>query len=133
MQAALRTAVQELGRGLSTGIVVWSGCRPGSCVCHSCECPACNCYFGTRDREAVDGWGNAAVGAAFLLGLVVGAGLVIWIARSSPREVVGRPYEPLAAPGDSCSPAVLSLGEEAAAEIREIRRRRHGVRDVPGR
>ncbi len=129
MQAAIRAAAQEVARGVSTGVVVWAGSRPNSCSCTCPESPACNCYYGERAASSL-GWSTSALGAAFSGGVVLGAVVVILVLRAA--TVVGRPYIPPLAGGES-SPKFVSIEEEAAEELRELRRRRNGVRNLPDR
>ncbi len=131
MQAAIRAAAQEVARGVSTGVVVWAGSRPNSCSCTCPESPACNCYYGQREVGSA-GWSSSALGAAFCGGAALGALAVIIFLRAVSRTVVGLPYIPPVAEGES-SPKRGSLEEEAAEELRELRRRRNGLRNVSDR
>ncbi len=131
MQAAIRAAAQEVARGVSTGVVVWAGSRPHSCSCTCPESPACNCYYGQREVGSA-GWSSLALGAAFCGGVALGALAVIVVLRAVSSTVVGLPYTPPLAAGES-SPKFGSIEEEAAEEFRELRRRRNGLRNVSDR
>ena len=49
MQAALRFAAGEIARGISTGVVVYSGSRCPDCQCSPhFSCPDCICSLGDR-------------------------------------------------------------------------------------
>ena len=80
MQAAARSAVLELVRGVSTGITLWAGCPTPVCECHNhCVPPApadCICHGDRRAPTSVQGIG-AVTFVAFLLStacLAFGAG-----------------------------------------------------------
>lgn len=72
MQAVVRSAVGELARGLSTGLVVLAGSNCPSCSCDPslvcAPCPDCACY----GSERVHAGPAPAVGAAGLVISIVG-------------------------------------------------------------
>ena len=129
MQAALRSALQEAARGLSTAIVVWAGQQPNHCSCSCPEqprCPDCICQGGARvvERGPDEGYPLSAVLLAWLLGAIAGAAalristLPCWATpRPEPaRRSLARP-EP--ARGE------VSLEDEAADQRRLLKQRRH--------
>ena len=78
MQAALRAGAAELARGLSTGIIVWSGSASfPDCTCApQLSCPASWTSTAPAERGSVLAawsWALALGLIVFLAGLVVGA------------------------------------------------------------
>jgi hypothetical protein len=124
MQAAIRAAAQELARGLSTGLVVWAGSASPTCICTPAafSCPEfprlldCFCHGSSRTCptavESTLTYGTVFV--AWAVGILVG--LALAAAGQWKRTVIGTPV-PV---------ATLTLEEEAAIQVAEVRRRSNG-------
>jgi hypothetical protein len=91
MQAALRTALTEITRGISAGLVVLAGSRSGNGCSQApihltCPpCPHCQCEYGSRcspHDDRATGWSLFAVVLfsinGYLLGLVTCYAVVWW-------------------------------------------------------
>ncbi len=99
MQAALKAALGEIARGISTGLVVLAGspsCPAVSCTCPIC--PDCICHGGVAERSRRDDGGDtqggslAACAAVLLVGVLAGVvGLLVWlnVAKTVPRASPG--------------------------------------------
>jgi hypothetical protein len=120
MQAALRSALQEAARGVSTAIVVWAGQQPNHCSCSCPEqprCPDCICQGGARvaERAADEGYSLSAVILAWLLGAIAGAAALRF--STLPCWATPARHEP--------SSVGVSLEDEAAEQRRQLKQRRH--------
>ncbi len=125
MQAAIRSALQEAARGMSTAVVVWAGQQPNHCSC-SCpkqpRCPDCLCQGSTRvcERNSVEDYSLVAVCLALAVGVLAG----LAASRISSHTWGGAPR----ATGDSR--LALALSDEAAEQVRLLKQRRHGAGHV---
>ncbi len=98
MQAALKAALGEIARGISTRLVVFVGSPSYPAVTCNCPiCPDCICHGGVAERSRRDDGGTqggslAAYAAVLLVGVFAGvAGLLVWLtaAKTVPRASPG--------------------------------------------
>ena len=84
MQAALRAGLQELARGVSTGVVVWAGVGKPTCYC-TCEAPPKppDCLCGSAQTSFIDFIKEGAVLSIVLVFWSVSLFFAFWLGRSS--------------------------------------------------
>ena len=143
MQAALRSALAEAGRGLSTAAVVWAGSRcppcapalscPASCPPCSCRCPdspSCICGGAASWSGPAPAASGAFLAVVFRAGACLGWGLaLVWVAGRRAAAVPARPagvLEPAAQPVPPAAVEDGPLADEARVILAQVRRRRHG-------
>jgi hypothetical protein len=113
MQSVVRGAIADLARGISTGVIVWTGCR---CPDHLCSpqlhCPDCICSAGERlpapleQRNAAD----------YIITVLVG--LVCFLA--------GVLYQQHCRHGSERRKSSPNLADEARSQLAQLRRKNHG-------
>ncbi len=93
MQAAARAAIQEIARGVSTGLVVLAGTQTPQCTCICPACPDCNCLGSQRVYPAAPTCtaNGVSVLVGFVLGLIVGLFCLVVSAPCRGIEVVVPP------------------------------------------
>ena len=84
MQAALRAGLQEVARGVSTGLVVWAGVGKPTCYC-TCEAPPKppGCLCGGAQTSFIEFIKEGAVLSIVLLFWTISLLFSFWLGRSS--------------------------------------------------
>jgi hypothetical protein len=113
MQSVIRGAISDLARGISTGVIVWSGCQ---CPEHNCSpqlhCPDCICSAGERLQAPLEPR-NAA---HYIITVLVG--LVCFLA--------GILFQQHCRGGSERRKPPPNLADEAKAQLTQLRRKNNG-------
>ena len=112
MQAALRAGLQEVARGVSTGLVVWAGVGKPTCYC-TCEAPpkAPDCLCGGAQTSFIDFIKEGAVLSIVLLFWTFSLVFAFWLGRSSAAWGFAVAV-PSVAPAAVAKPAAQVVDEE---------------------
>ena len=125
MQAALRAGLQEIARGISTGVVVWAGVGTPACYC-ICEAPpkAPDCLCGGAQTSFIDFIKEGAVLSIVLFFWACSLVFSCWLGRCSAswRFRVDEPTSVVSAgvPLDAEELQALAKRQTAKARARAV-------------